>query len=259
MQRLYILVRGDGKTLTLEVNGVEGVFSAETTPELRCVEGTLLSEREFLSAIQTILKPGDVFLDVGSNLGVFTIFGAKAVGPHGKVVACEPRKITFERAQKNAQLNQLHNIIYLRLALSDTRSTKKLVLDDDEPFGLRAHLADSGGLFCEDVQAVDYDSLVEDEGLPIPRVVKMDVEGHEYAALKGMKRTLSNSACTVLYCEIHPHLLPPDVSAGDVQVLIQSYGFEYVSTRMRGRVRQVTAVKHAAREVVGYANHGDAC
>jgi hypothetical protein len=51
MQGLCILACGDGKTLTVEVNGVEGVFSDETTPELRCVKGTLLGEREVLNAI----------------------------------------------------------------------------------------------------------------------------------------------------------------------------------------------------------------
>jgi len=254
MQSLYALVRGNGKTLKLKLNRVEGLFSAQTPLELRCVEGSVLNESEMLNAIQEALKPGDVFLDVGSNLGIFTIFGAKAVGLQGMVVACEPGTSAFNRLQKNTELNQLNNVKLLKVALSDTRSIKKLSLGDPGAFGLMAHLSDADGPY-EDVRTVDYDSLIEDEVLPIPRVVKMDVEGQEYAALKGMERTLSNPVCVALFCEIHPYALPSGVSQRDVMTLIESFGFECVSTRMRGREHQVTAMKHATRSVVGQ-RHG---
>jgi FkbM family methyltransferase len=257
-QRLYALLRGDGKTLRLKVNGVVAVFSAETPVELRCVEGSVLSESELLNAIQETLKPGDVFLDVGSNLGIFTVFGAKAVGPQGAVIACEPGTRTFHRLQKNMELNQLHNVTYLRLALSDTRAVKKLVVDDPDSFGLMAHLSDVGGPSAEDVQTVDYDSLAEDEGLPIPHVVKMDIEGHEYGALKRMKRTLSNPVCTALFCEIRSYALPHGVSLKDVVTLIESFGFECLSMRMRGREHQVTATKHCTRSIIGQTHHANA-
>ena len=263
MQSLYALVRGNGKILKFKLNSVEGLFSAETPLELRIVEGALLYEREMLTAIQETMKPGDVFLDVGSNLGIFTIFGAKAVGPQGTVVACEPGTSAFNRLQKNAELNQLNNVKLLKLALTDTRSMKKLSLGDPGDFGEMAHLSEADGP-TEDVRAVDYDSLavdydslVEDEGLPVPRVVKMDIEGHEYAALKGMARTLSNPECIALFCEIHPYALPRGVSPNDVVTLIESFDFESVSTRTRGPERQVTAMKHATRSVIGKRHEVD--
>ena len=108
------------------------------------------------------------------------------------------------------------------------------------------------------MRTVDYYSLVEVEGLPIPRVVKMDVGGHEYAAMKGMIRTLSNPACIALFCEIHSYALPGGVSLRDVVTLIESLGFESVSTRTRGRKHKLTAMKSATRSVTGQAHHGDA-
>lgn len=251
MQWLYTLVRCQGKIVKLKLNGVEGLFSARTPAELRCVEGSVLfDEREMLSAIQETLKPGDIFLDVGSNQGIFTIFGAKAVGPQGTVVACEPATSTFNRLQRNAEINQLDNVKLLKVALSDRRSMKKLLLDDPSGLGRTSHLSDAEGP-SEDVRTVDYDSLIEEEGFPIPRVVKMDIEGHEYAALKGMERALSNPACVALFCEIHPYALPSGVSVSDVETLIESFGFECVSTRTRREELQVTAMKHATRSVIG--------
>lgn len=249
MQRLYALARGNGKVLKLNLNGVEGLFSAQTPDELRCVEGAaLLNEREMLSAIQETLKSGDVFLDVGSNLGIFTVFGGKAVGPQGTVVACEPEKNAHNRLQKNIELNQLTNARLLKCALSDRRSMKRLLLGDPDALGNTAHLSEADGP-SEDVRTIDYDSLIEHEGLPIPRVVKMDIEGHEYTALQGMKGALSSPSCVALFCEIHPYALPSGVSVRDVVTLIESFGFESVSTRMRGEEHQVTAMKHATKGI----------
>ena len=260
MKRLYALVRCNGKILKLTLNGVEALLSVQTPRELCFAEGAVLfDERETLNAIQETLKPGDVFLDVGSNLGIFTIFGAKAVGTQGTVVACEPATSAFNRLQINTDLNQLNNVKLLKLALSDTRSMKNLFIGSDLNAlgGTLAHLSDADGP-SEDVRTVDYDSLVEDEGLPIPHVVKMDIEGHEYAALNGMKRTLSNPKCVALFCEIHSYALPSGVSLRDVLTLIESFGFECVSTRLRGTEHQVTAMKHATRSVIGQRHEADA-
>ena len=248
---LYTFVRCPGKLVKLELNGAEGWFSAQTPAELRNVEGyVLFYEREMLDAIQKTLNPGDVFLDVGSNQGIFTIFAAKAVGPQGTVVACEPATSTFNRLQKNTEINRLNNVRLLKVALSDARSMKNLLIDDPAGLGLTSHLSDVEGP-SEEVRTVDYDSLIEEEGFPIPRVVKMDIEGHEYAALKGMKRTLSSPACVAMFCEIHPYALPDGVTAGDVESMIESCGFKLMSTRTRRKECQVMAIKQAAGSVLG--------
>jgi FkbM family methyltransferase len=242
MQKLYARVCRNAQILKLKLCGVEALFSAQTPIELRCVEGTWFSEREMLNAVQERLNAGDTFLDVGSNLGIFTVFAAKAVGPQGTVVACEPETNAHNRLQRNIEINQLNNVRLLKLALSDRRSMKKLSLGDAGAVVQSAHLSDAEGP-SEDVQTADYDSLIADEGLPIPRVVKMDIEGHEYAALQGMQGALSSPSCVALFCEVHPSALPNGISAEDVVKLIESFGFESISSRKRGAQFQVTATK----------------
>lgn len=258
MRKLYAVVRGNGNTLRISLNGAEALFVCETPLQLRTLESSLLTERELLNALQQCLKPGDVFLDVGSNLGVFAVFGSKAVGPRGGVIAFEPCAGTFDQLRKTAALNQLHNLRCLQLALSDTSSTKKLVVNDADPFGLMAHLADAAVSSGEEVRTIRYDSLVQDDGFPIPRVVKMDVEGHEYAALQGMERTLSNPECTALLCEIHSYALPAGISLRDVVNLIESFGFRCMSTKIRSSEHQVIATKQAVPAVtIGNHAHAD--
>ena len=242
MQRLYALISGNAGTAKLSLNNVEALFSAQTPFELRCVEGTWFSEREVLSAVQKRLNPGDTFLDVGSNLGIFTVFAAKAVGPQGTVVACEPETNAHNRLRKNIEINQLHNVRPLKLALSDRCSIKKLLLGDAGTVVQSAHLSDAEGPF-EVVQTADYDSLIANEGFPTPHVVKMDIEGHEYVAMRGMRGALSSPSCVALFCEVHPSALPSGISAADVVKLIESFGFEPISTRKRGAEFQVTALK----------------
>jgi FkbM family methyltransferase len=232
MQLLYSRVRARAGVVKLSLNSVEAWFSARTPIELRCTEAGFFCERETLSRIQERLKPGDVFLDVGSNLGIFTVFGARVVGPQGTVISCEPGTEAFNQLQTNIELNELTNVRPLKLALGDRHSTMRLALGNAESLCGMAHLSDEDGP-AEEVQTVSYDSLVAQQGLPIPRVVKIDIEGHEYAALKGMERTLSDPACVAIFCEIHPYALPRGVSLQDVTSFIESLGFELVSSRWR--------------------------
>jgi FkbM family methyltransferase len=242
MQRLYALLRGHHGVLKFRLHGVEACFSARTPVELRIVEAAWFGEREMIEAVQKMLREGDTFLDVGSNLGIFTIYAAKAVGPQGMVIAFEPETMAYQRLQRNLEINSLKNVTAFKLALSDTRSMKNLVLGDSGGVAQSAHISDGEGP-GEKVQATDFDFLVEREGVSLPRVVKMDVEGHEYAALQGMKRTLSSSSCEGLFCEIHPYALPEGIKAADVMGIIESTGFEILSKRERGPQVHVIAKK----------------
>lgn len=62
---------------------------------------------------------GDTFLDVGSNLGLFSVFAAKFVGPEGAVLAFEPETVAHGRVTRNIRLNGLHNVRVFKLALSE--------------------------------------------------------------------------------------------------------------------------------------------
>ncbi len=250
MQWTYAKVRGNPGIVKFSLNGVEAIFSARTPLELRCVEGTWFSETEMLSGVLSRLRAGDVFLDVGSNLGVFTVFAAKVVGPAGRVVAFEPETTAHNRLIENIRLNDLHNVRALKLALSDTRATRRLILGDAGAVSQSAHLADDAGP-SEVVETADYDWLVANQSLPIPHLVKMDIEGHEFAALKGMSATLANLACAALFCEIHPLSLPKGVSPEQVVELIRSFGFEFIQTKKRSGQLHSVATRETANRSSG--------
>jgi hypothetical protein len=69
------------------------------------------------------------------------------------------------------------------------------------------------------------DRLVEIESLLLPRLVKIDVEGHEYAVIRGLRRTLANSACQRVCCEVHPRPLLEGLDPEEILILLKSCGF----------------------------------
>lgn len=261
MQTLYSRLRARAGVVKLSLNSVEALFSARTPIELRCTEASFFCEREALSRILERLKPGDVFLDVGSNLGIFTVLGARAVGPQGTVISCEPATEAFKQLQTNIELNELANVKPLKLALSDTHSTMRLALGESASLCGMAHLSEEDGP-AEEVPTVGYDSLAAEQGFPIPGVVKIDIEGHEYAAMKGMKKTLADPACFAIFCEIHPFALPSGLYLQDVISLIESFGFEPISRRVRGveyQVTEVVATKRATKSLAVASSGTHSC
>ena len=145
-------------------------------------------------------KPGDVFLDVGTYIGWYTIQTAKAVGSAGRVVALEPD--TYNRAQldENLALNGLSNCTVVPAAAWFEAAEIGWRADDVLVWS-KVDRASRGGL----VRAVTVDSLVRDLGLRSLNWIKMDIEGAEIEAIRAAAKTLDQFR-PVLFIEIHETL-----------------------------------------------------
>lgn len=126
-------------------------------------------------------------------------------------------------------MNGLANVRMFRKALGDREETANLYVGKVVGnISLIPHAIVGGNEdSCdrERVEVVRGDAFVEQERLPVPRAVKIDVEGYEYSVLRGLRNTLSQRGCEVVCCEIHPRFLPTGVTVGDVRELLRSYGF----------------------------------
>lgn len=215
---------------------IDANFSARTAGEWRKLEGTYGrgAEEAFLPALLSSLRPGDVFYDVGSNIGEYAVFAAKSVGEHGLVVAFEPVKASHERITENLQLNALTNVRPYNLALSDRPGRMTLQVGG---FLSRQSKLTGPGSAPSDAQVADVDTgdaVRARDCLPVPNAVKIDVEGWEYQVLSGMREALEDSSCTLLCCEVHPDSLPPPIRPEDVEMLIRDLGFRDIQSVVRG-------------------------
>jgi len=150
------------------------------------------------------LKPGLTVLDLGAHYGYFSLLAAQCVGPDGKVYAFEPSKANFQILKKNMELNKFSNVIPVNRAVSDTNVSM--------PFFYNQETGVTGSLFPlhkPKESTVPVECVTIDHFLPgrTIDVIKMDIEGSEPNALKGMAKTLSISKDIVLFVEINPACL----------------------------------------------------
>jgi FkbM family methyltransferase len=141
------------------------------------------------------LKPGDVVLDIGANIGLHSLGAAKQLrdlGGDGRVIAFEPAADSLEKLRAAAECNKLADLITLvPAALGERKHKATLHADsryDPADSGVRSLQAD--GEVVQDVPVIRLDDWAREHSLERLDVVKLDVEGSEAAALGGASRTL---------------------------------------------------------------------
>nr|WP_106430305.1 FkbM family methyltransferase [Streptomyces sp. SPB78] len=133
------------------------------------------------------LKPGDVFVDVGANIGYFSALGARLVGPGGAVVSVEASPSFAELLRANLRLNQADNVRVVEQAVSDREETLTLVLASSANMGANSIVPYDGPIEARhEVPASPLASLLTEDEVRRARVIKIDVEGAEGKAVRGL-------------------------------------------------------------------------
>lgn len=155
-------------------------------------------EKGFANFLRKNLKEGDVFIDVGANIGLFTILASKCVGNTGKIFSFEPNPEIFEQLEINVSLNKSKNIELFNFALGNNQSEEKLypILQVNRGASSLIKPKDSNLSFKVNVKR--FDDLFENI---IPCYIKIDVEGFEFEVIKGMKNIISSTNPPVLIVE----------------------------------------------------------
>jgi FkbM family methyltransferase len=173
-------------------------------------------EPQMLSALTSILKEGDLYLDVGSNEGYFSVIASKLVGDSGRVLSIEPQSRLQEIIYRNIELNNSHNIHVFQLAVSDVVGTARISLLPDMNTG-------GSGLFPATkykipIQLVPQTTLSRFLSLvcvPKVRLMKLDIEGYEYEAILGSRDLFAGGVIEHIALELHPSILAQRGKSGD--------------------------------------------
>lgn len=131
--------------------------------------------------IKTILEPGDLFIDVGANIGFLSMVAAKTVGKSGEVIAFEPVPSTFELLHENKELNQLDNLQINAYALGKEVG-KGIIYEEMQNRGgasMTIKRSENPGI---SIEVKRLDDLVLSRRVDL---IKIDVEGQELDVLKG--------------------------------------------------------------------------
>jgi FkbM family methyltransferase len=183
----------------------------------------LLGNVRLRSVLDSVLRPGCTFVDVGANIGAVAVWAARRVGPLGHVVAVEPAADNIAVLRANVDANHLGNVAVVTGAAGRAREQRE--------FYVRGDVSAVGSLFPDSIYASVTD-IVHVEVTPLDDLVtgsadlvKIDVEGAELDVLAGMPRLLASPA-TKLVVEWHPVLQrAAGYAAGALPRALLDHGF----------------------------------
>lgn len=147
--------------------------------------------------IESRLRDGDCFIDVGSNIGYYAILASRLVGPGGKVVAIEASPRIYATLRRHVEINQGTNIRAVNVAASDRKGMLQLFSGPDHNCGMTSTLASRGFDFECEVMAERLDTILSPAEMRSARLVKIDVEGAEAPVLDSIIETIDRYGADV--------------------------------------------------------------
>jgi FkbM family methyltransferase len=151
---------------------------------------------------EQLLRPGMVALDVGANIGYFTVLFAQRVGPAGRVYAFEPEPYNFGLLQRNLERNRCAHVTTFQVAAGERAGRQRLYKSSDNLGDHRLGHGAAGREWVE-VPVAALDEILAGAGRPVD-FVKMDIQGAEPAALRGMHGLLGGHGPLALITEFWP-------------------------------------------------------
>jgi FkbM family methyltransferase len=193
-----------------------------------------VSEAPWIELIDALAEPGSMAVDVGANIGFFTLPLSRAVGASGRVAAFEPDPANLDMLNRALKREGRDNVDVVAAALGEKDGTVSLFLNADHPADHRIYPAGEHTKGPA-VTLRSLDSyLAQSAQKRIISLVKIDVQGAELLALRGMKKTLTENPQARMIVEFCPEMLqacgtPPDELLG----FLREMGFKAYAPRRR--------------------------
>jgi FkbM family methyltransferase len=187
-------------------------------------------ETEEVALLRRMLRPGQIVLDVGANIGYLTAVAAEAVGPTGQVHSFEPAPPYFQRLRRLAELNGKIRIFPVNIAAGSEENRLWLSLSNDRNIGWNTLVSDfmPPNQLQEriQVQVRPLDAYISETALEMVHFIKIDAEGFEFPVLRGLRQCLCHHRPSVL-CEVVPTAYPLlQCSLRDLQDFLKNVRYE---------------------------------
>lgn len=228
--------------------GAAGPIKMFLNPEDPMVTKRLVEERTwepnethwFLKRV----KPGHVVVDVGANVGYYTLIAGKLVGETGRVYAFEPDPSAFAILERNVALNGLTNVVLEQKAASNEPGTLRLYLSEENKGDHRIFETEEARESIE-IEAVALDDYFEGRE---PRIdfIKIDTQGAEAVIIDGLDRVIRANPAITLVVEFWPRALHEFGRESDALLeKFEGYGFHFFSLGVWGKPSPLRLVKPA--------------
>ena len=179
--------------------------------EWKYIETGYFEEAECVTRLQKIVKPGDTIIDVGANVGRYTLLFSEMVGSNGKVIGFEPDPMNFQVLRENMELNKITNAKLEEEYVTDGKGTVILsneLLGSSGSSMLSCNAATQDLIHQVKVDSTSLDEYCQENNI-LPDGIKVDVEGSEWLVLKGAGQTIKSCKRWILL-EFHGNILDPE-------------------------------------------------
>lgn len=189
-------------------------------------------EKYTTQIFKEVVKNGDVVIDAGANMGYYTLLASRLVGAEGKVYSFEPEDNNYDMLCRNIKLNGYANIITEKKAVGDKTCTLSLYLDDED-IGSHSLYGDRRQRSVK-VDVIRLDEYFKNRN--IINIVKLDIEGAEYLAMKGMQNIIKRNNDIKIFIEINlPCLIRSGVNPVEIiSELLDDYSVLMINDWGRG-------------------------
>ena len=235
----------------IDHEGVKMVFATPNTFTLWRVQSIYDKEPCTLEWIAGF-EPGQVLLDCGANVGMYTVWAAAT--RKVRVFAFEPESQNYALLNRNILLNGLDGLVQaFCLGLSDQSGLSRLFMADLRAGGSCHSLGEAlnyehkplAAAFTQGSVAATIDELVGTGAMPVPHHIKIDVDGFEPKVIAGGRKTLRDAAVRTLLIETNPNLEDHVAMIRE----LQSFGFDYDRAQVERAQRKEGAFKGVAEYV----------
>jgi FkbM family methyltransferase len=177
--------------------------------------------------VRAYLAPGDTFVDVGANMGYYSLLAAARVGGSGRVLAFEPSARVRARLERSVSLNGFTHVAVRSEAVGEVNGHVTLVEPGSDNHGLAFVQKEGGVDVGARVRSVTLDDVLG-AGKPTPALIKVDVEGGESEVFRGASRLLASPE--------GPAILFESFKLAHDRVLLERHGYEVLAPSLeRGR------------------------
>jgi FkbM family methyltransferase len=227
---------GAGRYVVLPYDGGRSRIRLDLQSRFGFMTYTYGVEDPDLALVGSLLAPGDIFVDGGAHVGMFTLVAAARVGPTGRVLAFEPAPAARCQLLQNLELSRFSWVEVSARALAECAGARDFVAFSNDAWGSSSFAPppEFAGGTVQPVETTTLDDALANQDRTRIRLIKLDLEGAEYAALQGAPNLLREVQPDFLV-ELEPeHLARQGTSAADVIGLFEKHGYRFFTVDGNG-------------------------
>lgn len=147
-------------------------------------------EKDVIKCFQKIVKEGHTVLDIGANIGIYSLIAGNKVGNKGKVYAFEPANEAYDKLRYHIKLNNLDNIDTIKYGVSNYSGVAEFNVCEDDAFNSLGDTPMKDVVRKETIDLITIDDFVLKNSINRVDIIKVDTEGAEFLVFEGAKKTL---------------------------------------------------------------------